>query len=186
MLLHLVRHVHAVTAEENPQRPLSPRGRAEAARLVRFFLGNGQFRPAQLWHSPLKRSRETADELIRRLGLDLVQVEIPGLLPEDDAQQLAERLQLHPRDRGDLAIVGHEPHLGALAALLVTGRKRSGLFRLKKGDVLTLQIADGVHKKTGFNRWRVRWHVTPELLASVIAPVATPTPAFSQTPSNTP
>lgn len=172
MLLHLVRHAHAVTTEEDPSRPLSARGRGEVARLARFFLGNGGFQPAQVWHSPLRRSRESADDLVRRLGLDVVMVEIPGIQPEDDAQQLADRLQLYPRDRGNLAIVGHEPHLSALAALLVTGRKRASAFRLKKGDVLTLQAAEGVHKKSGLSRWRVRWHVTPELLPPVAGPVA--------------
>src|SRR5688572_19724910 len=98
MLLHLVRHAHAVTEEENPSRPLSPRGRGEAARLARFFVGNGCFKPTQLWHSPLLRSRETADELLKRLALDAVVVETSGLLPEDDPHELAERLQLHPKD----------------------------------------------------------------------------------------
>ncbi len=189
MLLHLVRHAHAVTTEEDPSRPLSARGRGEVARLARFFLGNGGFQPAQVWHSPLRRSRETADDLVRRLGLDVVLVEIPGIQPEDDAQQLVERLQLYPRDRGNLAIVGHEPHLSALAALLVTGRKRASAFRLKKGDVLTLQAAKGVHKKSGLNRWRVRWHITPELLPPVAvptAPVASIAPSPPDSPSFTP
>ncbi len=191
MLLHLVRHAHAVTVEEDATRPLSVRGRGEIARLARFFLGNGAFQPAQIWHSPLRRSRETADDLVARLSLDVVLVEISGLQPEDDAQQLAERLQLHPRDRGNLAIVGHEPHLSALAALLITGRKRSAAFRLKKSDVLTLQLAEGVHKKSGLNRWRVRWHITPELLLPpaaklpVLMPSAQPA-VLPQTPSNTP
>lgn len=185
MLLHLVRHAHAVAAEEDATRPLSARGRGELARLARFFFGHKGFQPAQVWHSPLRRSRETADDLARRLGLDVVMVEIPGLQPEDDAQELAERLQLHPRDRGNLAIVGHEPHLSALAALLVTGRKNSGAFRLKKGDVLTLQAAEGVHKKSGLNRWRVRWHITQELLPALVVPAATPPTPESPAPSST-
>lgn len=184
MLLHLVRHAHALAVEEDPTRPLSVRGRGEITRLARFFSSNGVFRPTQVWHSPLRRSRETADDLVARLGLeDAVMVEIPGLQPEDDAQQLAERLQLHPRDRGNLAIVGHEPHLSALAALLITGRKRSAAFRLKKADVLTLQLAEGVHPKSNFNRWRVRWHVTPELLLPPVVKLAeTPAPEPSAPP----
>lgn len=175
MLLHLVRHAHAVAVEEDLSRPLSVRGRGEVDRLAVFFRGNGAFQPAQVWHSRLRRSRETANELVARLGLDVVMVEIPGLEPGDDAQQLADRLQLHPRDLGDIAIVGHEPHLSALAALLTTGKKRAAAFRLKKSDVLTLQLAEGVHKKSGLNRWRVRWHVTPELLPP--SDEATPAPA---------
>ncbi len=164
MLLFLVRHAHAVTEEEDASRPVSARGRGEVARLAAFFAGNGVFRPAQVWHSPLRRSRETADDLIGRLGLDVAKVETPGLLPEDDPLELAERLELFPRDRGDLALVGHEPHLGLLASLLVRGKPTAGLFALRKAAALALESTDGTHKKTGHRRWRVRWLVAPELL----------------------
>jgi phosphohistidine phosphatase len=183
MLLHLVRHAHAVTDGENPSRPLSARGRGEAARLARFFAGNGCFNPTQIWHSPLLRSRETVDELLKRLALDAVVVETPGLLPEDDPQELAERLQLHPKDRGDLALVGHEPHLSALASLLVRGKETKELFTLKKSAVLTLELTGDLHKKTGFSRWRVRWQISPELLPAVTITVPTPAaPAISPAP----
>ncbi len=165
MLLHLVRHAHALAEEEDKTRPLSPRGRGEVARLARFLGSSGVFRPAHVWHSPLLRSRQTADDLAARLLLiDALRVEIPGLLPEDDPRELAERLHLHPKDRGDIAVVGHEPHLSALASLLVRGKARPDLFILKKCALLTLELTEAAHKKTGHARWRVRWHISPELL----------------------
>jgi phosphohistidine phosphatase len=166
MLLHLVRHAHAVTAEENARRPLSSRGRDEIARLASFFTLNGAFRPAQVWHSPLLRARQTADDLVDRLELDPLLIEIPGLLPEDEPLLLAERLQEQVGARGDLALVGHEPHLSALASLLVRGKASPMLFTLKKGAVLTLEPAGSEHKKTGLARWRARWHISPDLLAA--------------------
>lgn len=165
MLLHLVRHAHALAEEEDPIRPLSLRGRGEVARLARFVGASGCFRPAQIWHSPLARSRQTADDLAARLLLvDALRIEIPGLLPEDDPREVAERIHLHPKERGDLALVGHEPHLSALASLLVRGKARPDLFVLKKCALLTLERTDSSHKKTGRARWRVRWQVSPELL----------------------
>lgn len=182
MLLHLVRHAHALSEEEDKTRPLSPRGRGEVARLARFLGASGVFRPAQIWHSPLARSRQTADDLAARLLLvDSLRVEIPGLLPEDDPRELAERLHLHPKDRGDIAVVGHEPHLSALASLLVRGKARPDLFVLKKCALLTLELTEAAHKKTGHARWRARWHVSPELLPP--APVASashPEPSVNQ------
>lgn len=167
MLLYLVRHAHAVTEEADASRPLSARGRAEMERLTTFFKGNGAFRPAQLWHSPLSRSRQTADELIQRLGLGVVLLETPGLLPEDDPLSLAERLESFPRDCGDLALVGHEPHLGLLASLLVRGKPRAGFFALGKAAALALESMESTHKTNGFRRWKVRWLVAPELLPSI-------------------
>lgn len=177
MLLHLVRHAHALAESENPSRPLSSRGRAEVARLARFFASNGRFRPAQIWHSPLLRSRETTDELVRRLGLDeAVIVETSGLLPEDDPHELAERLELIPKDRGDLALIGHEPHLSTLAALLVRGKASADLFKLRKCAALALESTGRTHKRDGLHRWRVRWLIAPELLPATVVPVASPRP----------
>ena len=171
MLLHLVRHAHALREEEDKARPLSPRGRGEVARLARFLGVCGVFRPAQIWHSPLARSRQTADDLAARLLLvEALRVEIPGLLPEDDPRELSDRIHLHPKDRGDLAIIGHEPHLSALASLLVRGKARPDLFVLKKSALLTLELTEAAHKKTGHARWIVRWHLSPELLPPALPP----------------
>ena len=187
MLLHLVRHAHALAESENPARPLSARGRAEVGRLARFFATNACFRPAQIWHSPLLRSRETTDELGRRLGWDeAVIVETSGLLPEDDPQEIAERLELLPKDRGDLALIGHEPHLSALAALLMRGKSSSDLFKLRKCAALALELTERTHKRGGLARWRVRWLIAPELLPATTLPLApSPAPTPHPSPSDT-
>jgi phosphohistidine phosphatase len=174
MLLYLVRHAHAVAAEEDPLRPLSARGRGEVARLARFLGAAALFQPAQIWHSPLLRSSQTATDLAARLLLsDAVMLETPGLLPEDDPAEFAERLALHPRDR-DLAIVGHEPHLSALATLLVRGKASPVLFTLRKSAVLALEPTRGTHTKSGHPRWRVRWQIAPELLPAPLPSVPPP------------
>lgn len=145
------------------------------ARLARLLGAVGGFCPAQVWHSPLARSRQTADDLVARLLLtEAARVETPGLLPEDDPQAIAERLQLHPKDRGDLALVGHEPQLSALASILVRGKDHPVLFVLKKCALLTLELTDSTHKKTGQARWRVRWLLSPELFPPA-APAGLPT-----------
>jgi phosphohistidine phosphatase len=153
MKLHLIRHAHAVTAEENPARPLSDRGRAQVALLVAHFRGTGALRPAEFWHSPLARSRETADLLATGLGLAAPLREIAGLEPEDDP--LAIRALL-ARTTVDLALVGHEPHLSALAALLLHGPGTPSIFAFKKGAVLSLAGEN--------NQWTEQWRVAPQSL----------------------
>ncbi|MGA3006252.1 MAG: histidine phosphatase family protein [Opitutaceae bacterium] len=167
MQLYLIRHAHAVTAEENPSRPLSPRGREECARLAAFFQRNGALHPDQLWHSPLARSLETARLLADGLKLDKVLVETPGLLPEDNPAEIADRIDKSNTIKS-LALVGHEPHLGALATLLVRGKDHPSAFDLKKCAVLAFAPAGGVHKKSGRPRWHALWHVEPALLGPPI------------------
>ena len=163
MRLYLIRHAHAVTEQENPSRPLSPRGRNDTARLAAWLRANRAFAPAQLWHSPLERSRETANILAHGLDLDAVIVETPGLLPEDDATEIAERLETFPSNT-NLALVGHEPHLNALATLLVRGKPKPPVFEIKKGAIIALEPSGDVHKRNGRPRWHVCWHLSPELL----------------------
>jgi phosphohistidine phosphatase len=150
--LHLVRHAHAVDADKNATRPLSRRGRAQVAALARFLRHRGVFAPAEIWHSPLVRAHETATRLDRGLRLGATLRETAGLLPEDDPHRIARKIA---SARAPLAIVGHEPHLSALATLLVGGGTGRPWFVMKKCAVLALE---------GQGRaWCVRWHVSPEI-----------------------
>jgi phosphohistidine phosphatase len=164
MRIFLVRHGHALSDQEDPRRPLSLRGREVAGRVAGFLKAGGALATVRaVWHSPLARSRETAELLISQLGLDVLLIEAPGLLPEDSPAPIADRL-----DRADdpVMIVGHEPQLGSLATLLVRGKVQPVGFEFKKCAVLALEKTGGRHKKSGRARWQVRWHFSPELLAA--------------------
>lgn len=162
-MLYLIRHAHAVPAEEDPLRPLSLAGANECTQLVQFFTGNGQLAPAQVWHSPLARSRETADRLVAGLKLTAGRVEIPGILGDDDPKLILERINALP-PRSEIALVGHDPHLTRLASLLVRGKSRPAFCDFKKGAVLALEKTDSRHKRTDLPRWTVRWFLPPQLL----------------------
>ena len=154
MEIYLIRHAHAVDADEDPGRPLSRRGRSQVRTLAKFLRRSGRFQPAEIWHSSLARSRETAELLAQRLVLSAPRTQVPDLEPEDDPRALAERLKAAPKP---IAVVGHEPHLSALATWLVAGKTEPATFVLKKCSALALE-GIGPH-------WSVRWHISPELLA---------------------
>ena len=154
MNVYLIRHAHALDTDENPERPLSKRGQEQVIALAAFLKRSGAFQPAEFWHSPLARSRQTAELLAQRLRLTGPQTLMPDLEPEDDPLDVARRIKVtkHP-----VAIVGHEPHLSALATLLVAGKMKFPVFVMKKCSALALE---GVG-----DHWSVRWHVSPELMA---------------------
>lgn len=154
IILHLIRHAHAVDAPVDAARPLSPKGRTQVRQLGKFLRAREVFHPEEIWHSPLVRAQETASLLVRHLRRDLPLVLLPGLEPEDDPQAIARRLRTGTRS---VAVVGHEPHLSALASLLIRGQAAPPAFVMKKCAVLTIE---------GTGRfWMVRWHVSPELFA---------------------
>jgi phosphohistidine phosphatase len=61
-----------------------------------------------------------------------------------------------------VAIVGHEPHLGALASGLIAKTPATSAFVLRKSSLLALERGPGRGRDVA--RWMVRWQVSPELL----------------------
>ena len=123
MDLLLIRHAEAVPKDIgavlaaqtsarawNAARPLTKRGRAQLRRIVRALehLGVSFDR---MYHSPKLRSIETADGLVDLLhGESIVTRRLCGPPSEALLKEISgERV----------AVVGHEPHLSALVALLV-------------------------------------------------------------------
>ncbi|MBX3750568.1 MAG: histidine phosphatase family protein [Opitutaceae bacterium] len=153
MELYLIRHAHALEAAFDEIRPLSPRGRKQIRALARWLRGTDAFAPREYWHSHLLRAADTAALLAARLRSRAPRRTVKGLAPWDDPALIADRLGRH---RQSLALVGHEPHLSALASLLVTGRTHPPVFICKKCSVLALERIE--------SRWLVRWQVSADLL----------------------
>jgi phosphohistidine phosphatase len=150
MELHLIRHAHAEDTAPDETRRLSPRGRRQARALARRLRATGEFAPAEIWHSTLRRARETA-ELLAPAAPGAPRREQTGLAPEDDPAAIVRRLA---RTREPVALVGHEPQLSALASQLVTGTADPVVFHVRKASALALT-------RVG-RRWVVRWFLPPE------------------------
>lgn len=133
MRIVLVRHAESVprgTVPRDGARPLTPRGRRRFALAARALRRAG-FRFDVVLHSPRLRATETAD-LLARCAVGPFRV-TPHLARRPSEALLAEI-------RGTcVALVGHEPWLSELAALLVTGDADAApKFALGKGGVLVL------------------------------------------------
>ncbi len=163
MLLHLVRHAHAVSAEINPHRPLSTKGIAECAQLSQFLRANRQFMPAYLLHSPLLRALETAQFFQDSLCPEALLLETPGLEPDDDPRVTFDELR-HRDDPSTLALVGHNHHLSLLANLLLHGNSTPGPIDLEKAGVLTLRSLGDRPAQKAPGSWRLLWYIHPGLI----------------------
>lgn len=134
MELTLIRHALAEDGADDSARPLSKKGRRRFARSVKT-LGALGFRFDRVLHSPKRRALETAQLLRPLCEGDL---EPTPLLAREPGVELWELLE------GErLAVVGHEPHLSALLAWLVTGEPSGANFELKKGGVAQLEGEPG-------------------------------------------
>jgi phosphohistidine phosphatase len=148
-MIYLMRHADAVSDEVDPERPLSAKGRDQVARVCAALRNVASFKPAEIWHSPLARSRETAELLARGLQLTAPLVLAPGLEPDDDPGKIAPALE---RRTQDIAVVGHEPLLGVLASIIVHGPNSPGIyFPFPKAGVVAIS-------RQG-KKWQSEWLV---------------------------
>lgn len=142
MKLYILRHGHAPSTAEarvatDAERPLSDRGRANAQKSADALAERGA-KISLLLHSPLVRAAQTAAIAAKRLQPPRDEVFQP-LANELPADELLKRLSKPLSDAGELLIVGHQPQLGELAALL-TGK----ILDLRPSGLIALDIpSDG-------------------------------------------
>ncbi len=131
MEIFLVRHgIAEDIAESDSERRLTPEGVTKTVRVAKGFAKHVPDIEL-IFHSPYKRARETA-KIFASHYPDAVVKESKGLTPSDRARMALPLLsELSPGAK--VMLVGHEPHLSALASLLMTGSERPVLEFRKAG-----------------------------------------------------
>jgi len=157
--LYLVRH--AIAAERGPEwpddtkRPLTERGIARFAEAVKG-LRRLDVSIEEVFTSPLVRATQTADLLANGLdgkpSMKILEALAPGHSPASVLTNLAKAAK-----RRRIALVGHEPDLGELAAHLL-GANRALPF--KKGGVCRIDVGNLTAHRDG----TLVWFIPPGVL----------------------
>jgi phosphohistidine phosphatase len=160
MELYLVRH--AIAEERAPggrdaERALTPAGKQKMARATEG-LRKLEIKPDLILTSPLRRADDTARIVAAGLGGMKIKV-LPELAPGTDPASVVAALRIYRRLKA-LALVGHQPGLGYLASLILTGSRDSLDLDLKKGGVACIETG----LSSGLRAGVLRWLVTPKLL----------------------
>ena len=153
MKLYLVQHAEAKPEAEDPRRPLTEKGEADSKRLAEFL--KGFIRVGRILHSDKLRAVQTAQALAEELKPREVSVG-DDLKPLDDPAAWAGRLASIDED---LMLVGHMPHLGKLASLLLCGDERLKLG-FEPGSAACLE-------RDATGAWALGWMVKPGHLERV-------------------
>lgn len=149
MEVFLVRHGEAKSEQEDPRRPLSDSGRAGVEKVARALAAR-RVRVAAIVHSDKLRAKQTAEILARSLAPRGGVREIRGLAPNDDPWLAKTEIEAASEP---LMVVGHLPHLGCLASLLVRGDP--------EGQVVDFPPAAAVCLSRAGEKWEVQWRLTP-------------------------
>jgi phosphohistidine phosphatase len=153
MLLYLVQHAEAKSEEEDPQRDLTEKGSLDIE-AVAHHLKRLHVQVRQILHSGKTRAQSTAHILGNHLQPSAGVSQAPGLAPLDDPEIWADRLAKMDED---IMLVGHLPHLGRLAALLMSGDKERNVINFQMGGAVRL-------KKMEAGQWAVDWMIIPEII----------------------
>ncbi len=152
--LYIMRHGDAVSrAATDAERPLSDRGRLEAASMVDLLLPNP---PETLWVSPYVRAQQTADIIIDGLAKarhtpQLKTVE--SITPNDNPFKVVELLSDH--SSGSLMLVSHNPLVSILLSLLTEGHNQAAI------GMATASIACLQGEVPGLGTMDLQWYQSP-------------------------
>jgi len=162
MQVYLVRH--AIAYPRNPEsarmdsaRELTPTGIAKFQKTLPAYVRLG-IDLDEVWSSPYTRARQTAEFLCAGMNLARAPRLMPELEPDGHMDRLLPALEL-VADRRAIALVGHEPALGELAGLLLTGR-RSPILEFGKGGACCIDVQRFGPKPEA----TLQWLLTPKQL----------------------
>ncbi len=145
-----MQHAEARSKEEDPSRSLSDEGRENIRKVAEFVKGMS-IEVRQILHSGKMRALQTAQILEKYIHSERGVAETDGLAPMDDPAIWSVRLA---RMSENTMIVGHMPHLGKLASLLLCGSTEKDIISFQMGKVLSL-------KRNPDGSWMVEWILRP-------------------------
>lgn len=153
--LILLRHAHAepgTLGQADMDRPLSSEGLAEAE-AAGHWLASQHLVPDCVLCSPARRTRETLEGVLGVIGY--VEQRVEDGIYEADPGALIALVDAHP-DAGRLMVVGHNPGLEQLVALLNSGQ--SGDYRgMPSGAIAVLSLPDGAAIEPGAAQLDAFW-----------------------------
>ncbi len=138
MKLLVLRHADAQTeADTDKARPLSPKGEEQSRRVASLCKKTGHL-PDVILHSPLLRSRQTAEIFGRLTALPRL-IEVGwlscGMNPERALEELGAYAEFT-----SVMIVGHEPDLSRLLAALL-GMPDSAALHIRKSSLTCVSLS---------------------------------------------
>ena len=159
--LYLIRHGLAEARgdawPDDAKRPLTEEGMSRLRKQVRGLARLGVSVDLILT-SPFVRARQTAEIVAGGLHPQPHMVNLDSLTPDGSYADVVADLAKHGR-RSRIALVGHEPGIGELAARLIGSRHR---LPFKKGAVCCIEIDSLPPGGPG----DLRWFVSPRILRS--------------------
>lgn len=160
--VYLVRHGIALAHEDrgdlpDDDRPLTAKGRRRFRRLARAFAQLGE-KPDLLFTSPLIRAAQTAEILAGKIRQDEVGV-LEELRAGASVGPLLAEVGRRVKDEQSVALVGHDPQMSQLVAVLGDVPKEDQeRIDFRKGAIVRIDVGALPSGRPS----EARWHLKPK------------------------
>jgi phosphohistidine phosphatase len=155
--LYLLRHgialPHGTPDIPDDERPLTPKGEKRVHQVARGLRRLG-IDLDRILTSPLPRAQKTAEIVANVFGLEAILEPVDALRADRDAASIRDWVGTRTENR--IMLVGHNPSLSELAALLIGGPSGSMSIELRKGGIAAFS-------KNGLNAMHLDWLGRPRL-----------------------
>ena len=131
MKVYLVHHAHALSAEQDPQRHISPKGREQADRLGTRLRALG-VKPKRILHSDKQWTIDTAERVAAKLGAENKTAK--AAYPVNTGDPIAPFMAEIAAAEGDIMMCGHVDYLLRSASQLVCGDEKRMAVEFKPGN----------------------------------------------------
>jgi phosphohistidine phosphatase len=131
MKVYLIHHADALSAEQDPQRHISPKGREQSDRLGTRLRQLG-VAPARILHSDKQWTIDTADRIAAKLGLE--DKTAKTAYPINTGDPLEPFIAEIASASGDIMMCGHVDYLLRAASRLVCGNETRKVVEFKPGN----------------------------------------------------
>ncbi len=167
MNIYIIRHAIAVEPgapgyEDDRLRPLTGKGSEKMTNIARGLKSLG-LRFDLVLCSPYARAFETAEILLKIMKMGKEQLVITEhLAPMGFPEQVIGEITENYSSLESIAVVGHEPNLGALISLLAAGDAELAI-NMRKGGVCCLNAENLLHER----RATLEWLMMPKHLVAL-------------------
>ena len=131
MKVYLVHHADALSAEQDPQRHISPKGREQSDRLGTRFRALG-VSPVRILHSDKQWTIDTAERIAAKLGMENRTAKTG--YPINTGDPVEPFVAEIAKAGGDVMMCGHVDYLLRAASRLVCGDEKRKVVEFKPGN----------------------------------------------------
>jgi phosphohistidine phosphatase len=154
MEVYLIQHAESKPKDEDPERPLTDEGLKNIKRVASYSRSSLSINVRQILHSGKLRAKQTAEILAGYLNPPEGIIATDELDPMADPAIWAKRIA---EIKDNIMLVGHLPHLGRLASLLLCGNEDLNVVAFQNACIVKLVSDDK-------SNWKLRWLIAPSII----------------------